>query len=196
MFDYFVTKEMAAAIVGGCLTSLAMLLGGFQLYVFSEKKRKRIEIFTSLAAIPVWTANPIASELLSSIPMVFSERSDDKVRIAYRNYHGSLNPYRSVVWYTSVDGRVNKTEVQLFSDQSILRRDLIRELAIASGWLKRWHAADFDFASLAISLVPQGQESPSNGNGNAPLPPNSFAETSISSSNQAKTVEPQPPLPQ
>jgi hypothetical protein len=194
MFDFFVTKEMAAAIVGGGLTSLVMLLGGFQFYLSSEKKRKRIEIFTRLAAIPVWTAHPISSELLSSIPMVFSERNDDKVRIAYRNYHGSLNPYRSVVWFTAADGSVNKTEVQLFSDQSILRRDLIRELAIASGWLKRWHAADFDFASLAISLVPQGQEAPSNGNEKQP---NSFAGMTNSSDPQPKTVEvKQQPLPQ
>jgi hypothetical protein len=159
MVELLQTKEVIAAILGGVVASLVLLVGGFWLYLHNEKKRQRIEIFTKLAAIPMWTTDPRASELLSAIPTAFSGRSDDRVRIAYRNYHGSLNPYLSVVWVWEQSQWLQRA-VYLFSDQTVFRRDLIRELAIASGWMSRRLAADFDFASLAISLVVQGQVPP------------------------------------
>lgn len=161
MLEALLSKEVLAAVLG----ALVILVGGFGLYVRNEKKRQRIAIFTRLAAIPDWiAAREEASQLLSAIPTVFSGYFDDRVRIAYRNYHGSLNPYLSVVWVREPGSQapLRTLYVSLFSDQNIFRRDLIRELAIASGWMRRRRAADFDFSSLAISLVPQGQ---------VPIPP-------------------------
>jgi hypothetical protein len=171
MLEALQSKEVLGAVVGGIAASLVLLGGGYWLYVHNEKKRQRIEIFTRLAAIPVWINDPKASELLSAIPTAFSGHFDDRVRIAYRNYHGSLYPYLSVVWVRETEDQApKKIYANLFSDQTIFRRDLIRELAIASGWMRRRRAADYDFASLAISLVVQGQVPPGGGPVQPPKP--------------------------
>lgn len=162
------TKEMAAGIVGAVVSCALLILGGLSLYLNSEKRRQRVEIFSKLAAIPIWMADPKASELLSAIPIAFSKGGDDQVRIAYRNYQGALSPYHSNVWIQNGDGTQDQIQVQLFSDQTIFRRDLLRELAVASGWMSRRRAADFDFTSLAISLVPQGTIPPACSNSGIP----------------------------
>ncbi len=139
MLDVLQTKEVVAAVLGGTVESLVLLGVGYWLYLHSEKKRQRIEIFSRLAAIPVWTSDPKASELLSAIPTAFSGRFDGRVRIAYRNYHGSLSPYYSVVWVHDPEQPqqpMRKLNASLFSDQAIFRRDLLRELAIGSSWMK------------------------------------------------------------
>lgn len=158
--ELFFTKEMVAAVVGAVVSSVFLIVGGLSFFLHSEKKRQRVEIFSKLAAVPIWTAEPRASELLSAVPTVFSKSSDGQVRIAYRNYQGALYPYHSNVWVQNNDGTQEQIQVQLFSDQTVYRRDLLRELAIASGWMSRKRAADFDFTSLAISLVPQGTVPP------------------------------------
>lgn len=80
--ELFFTKEMVAAVVGAVVSSVFLIVGGLSFFLHSEKKRQRVEIFSKLAAVPIWTAEPRASELLSAIPTVFSKSSDGQVRIA------------------------------------------------------------------------------------------------------------------
>lgn len=154
LFDILCTKETAAAIIGALVSSITVLGGGAMLFLRAEKNRQRIEIFSKLATIPLWVQDQRSSELLSAIPIVFSRGSDDLVKIAYRNYQSSLQPFHTSVKVKTGSFSNNSMDADIYSDQTIYRRDLLRELAIASGWMSRKRAADFDFTSLSISLIP------------------------------------------